>query len=126
MGARAPRSNLARNEYIYHPRSNAPPLSLHTSPVPPIPILKRPSVLTLSQIYCRLGRRGREPRRGAGSDALEAEKRTEHALVTIPPEQFAQVELDHLARCCYPCPVEVQRLVPWDRHTWSIHSPRAG
>jgi hypothetical protein len=113
---------------IYHPRSNAPPPSLHTSPVPPFPILKHPSILALAaaQIYRRLGCREREPRRGAGPEALEAEKRTEHALVTIPPEQFAQVELDHLASCRYPCPVELQRPVCWDRDTWSMHAPRAG
>jgi hypothetical protein len=44
--------------------------------------------------------------------------------VTIPPEQIAQVELDYLARCRYPCPVKVQRLVSWD--TWGIHTPRTG
>ena len=82
------------------------------------------SVLALTQIYCRIGRRGRESRRGARPEALEAEKRTEHALVTISPEQLAQVELDHLARCRYPCPVKVKRLV--SRDAWSVHTPRAG
>lgn len=107
----APGQRLAQCTSSYERGSNnAPPQSRHTSPVPAFPLLKRPSVPARR---C-LKRIGREPRRGARPDPLEAEKRTEHALVATAPEQVAQIELNHLARRRDPRPVEAQQLVTLD------------
>ena len=100
----------------YPQRYDVPPLTLHTSPVPPFPILKRPASLA------RCSRR--EPRCGARPEPLEAEQRTEHALVAPALKQIAQVELDHLSRGRDPRPVKVQQLVCCD--AWSVPMSRAG
>ena len=97
-------------------RNGVPPLSLHTSPVPPFPILKRPTGLA--------GFNMRKPWCGARPEPLEAEQRAEHAPAAPALEQIAQVELDHLARGRDPRPVKVQQLVCRDAR--SVHMSRAG